>query len=319
MIPSPVTHAAAPASRSAASTEVERLVPIKDNLYCTIEGGLLRGEPVIVKRYRGTDATLARREAEALAFVADMVEGEPGWMAARPLRFDADTNTLVMERLPGQPLSSLLARADRERRARDRLLFAMDRLGSLLSRIRAATLRPGASPSPFLLEYMAHVSAGLEALPGLGPALFRGSGLSAVTLWQELVHSGEDPSWSHGDLVFRNMVISGDRLGIIDLANTNGRAHLLNDLYGLEVALESAPVSQRLRAELRRSLRRGLRPLDFPPEAHRFYWELNRRRWLYLHLRSHRPGKVARGVYSLGRVGYRYDPRRLSWPPRGDL
>ncbi|MFW5921195.1 MAG: phosphotransferase, partial [Polyangiales bacterium] len=235
---------------------------------------------------------------------------------SRTIAFDPDTNSLCMAWVHGQPLSEVLERAQNDSSARRRCAHAMRLVGVLLQRLRTATRKPDAQPSPFLHEYMAYVSNGLEGLPILGRARFRGYGAQAETLWRELLRARETPSTCHGDLALKNIRMRGYRAGLIDFASTNDRSHLLSDIYGLFVHLRTGRFDDTFRRSLLDSLFRGIgKEAAYPDPVHRFHWEMQRRRWLFFKLVQGNAAQHLEGLRGLSELGLPLlDPQPVSLP-----
>jgi len=274
---------------------------IRQNKYCRIYRVELERGPLIVKRYIAGKPSLERSEARALELYEGLAETVPGLLAGRLEAFDADTRTVAMTFLPGELMSSVLRRASSDRAASRRCVEAMETIGRALVALRTTTVKGSDTPDPFLLEYLSHVTAGLRRIPLLGPRLVRGP--EPRELFEAMVDTGEPPSFSHGDLVFANVLIHGSQVGLIDFANTLDRAHLLNDLCGLQIALDAKPMPRGLRAELNGALRRTVGDqAQAPRPVREFYRELHRRRWLYLQLRESGPRGVAGVLRSWSRL-----------------
>lgn len=280
--------------------ELDALKSLKTNAYCRIYRAEHGGVPVLVKHYPdAAHGELARREAEAVDLYASLVSEHPGLLSCRTLAFNPGSNVLCTEFLQGELMAQSLHRARRDRAVREQCARAMQHVGWFLGRLRERTLVEGGRPSPFLQEYIRYTSRGLETLPGLGKTLFRGFEAQADELFGALCRADCPPSSVHGDLVFANMVRSGDRVGLIDFANTNDRSHPPNDLYNLAIALRSKRLGRRFRRALWEHMLRGLGPLELPPAVARFYWEFHRRRWLFLKLAQGGAVSRAQGVGDL--------------------
>jgi len=163
---------------------------------------------------------------------------------------------------------------------------------------------PGAETSPFIFEYAEYSSGQLERIPFLGSLLFRGLKKSTLELSETFKAAQVTPSFVHGDFVFRNIHVKGERVGLIDLANTIERSHTLNDLYNLKFALKNMLLSKAFKDELWSAFEDGMKPLSFPEIAHRFYYGYHRRRWLMLKMKSRNPKdqiQAIRGLFSFAR------------------
>jgi len=98
--------------------------------------------------------------------------------------------------------------------------------------------------------------------------------------------------------------VDGERVGLIDLANTIPKSHTLNDVYNLNFAFSNMILPKKFKVELWSAFQNGIKPLDFPEIAHHFYYEYHRRRWLMLKIRSRNPKdqmQAFRGLFGFAR------------------
>lgn len=289
--------------------DLESLEEIQENAYCTIFRGVSEGAPLIVKKYKGDDSSLVDTEAGGVDLYHRLASGDEELIDSRTLRLNSRRNIVAIQFVHGERLSSLVYRGARQADSRQRAVRIMGVLGRLLARLHRLTRRPGEETSPFMYEYLGHCSRRLRRLPGIGPILFRGMEASARELTESLRASGLTPSFVHGDFVFRNMHVLGDRIGLIDFANTIDHSHTLNDVYNLRMCLDAMLLPRGYREELRASFAEGLSGLEFPELAHRFYQEFHRRRWLMLKLSTRHPLLWGLAFYGLATFagGYRPD------------
>lgn len=276
---------------------------IKDNGRCFVYRGLRPDNDVIIKQYRSRDATLARREVHALHVYDEVCEDVPEALPVRVLAFDPETHTFCMEYVHGATMAQALERARGNSVREAAVARAMTVVGALLRALYERTRRSGVTPSPFLKEYLQHVSNGLRSVPLLGRTVFESYPLEAAALWDDLIQTGEPTSMIHGDPSLNNILVRGNRVGLIDFANTNDAAHLLADAYGLSVCLRTKRMSKGFRQQLFDALHQGMGGGNFTDAAHRFYWEWHRRRWLFLKLSSGGAGASAEGIRSLPELG----------------
>jgi hypothetical protein len=175
----------------------------------------------------------------------------------------------------------------------------MSVLGDLLREMLEGTPVPGEETDEFHFRYLRYASGRLpSALLGA-----RGDPEDLIREYRETIVT---PSFAHGDLVFVNIHVDGNRIGLIDFANSSCRSHHLNDIYALWFALENMWLPGRYRRELWASLVSSRGEVSFPPEAHRFWREYHRRRWLMLKVRSRNPRdliQAARGLLTFARPG----------------
>jgi hypothetical protein len=277
---------------------------IQTNAYCAIYRAAIQGAPYIVKAYFGDDPALMRAEADALNFYHEIAGSRPDLIDSRTVARNDAQNLICIQFVRGRRLSDLIYQGRRNAAVREQTVRAMAVLGALLKAFYERTVDPAAEPDAFLFEYFAYCSNRLETLPALGRLCFRGYGASASVLADAFRAARLPPSFAHGDLVFRNIHVEGEQVGLVDFANTNFRSHILNDVYNLYFALANMVLSRPYKTALLDGLRQGTADLRFPDIGHRFYREYHRRRWLMLKLTSRHPRDLlqfVRGWLTFGR------------------
>lgn len=272
---------------------------IQENKYCTIYRGGTRTGPCIIKKYKGEETELVAAEADALSLYHSLARDEPALIDSGPPRLIRDKNLLCIGFVDGDPFNEVLYRAPRDKALSGQCVLLMVTLGKTLRKLHENTLRPGEQASPFLFEYIAYASTRLERLPVLGTLLFRKAVVEGRDLAESFRSTAPDPSFVHGDLVFKNIHVKDDRLGLIDFANANPLSHPLNDIYNLRFALANMLIPRDFKKDLLDGFHQGLGELHFPETVHRFYYEYHRRRWLMLKLTSRNPGDVMQGFRGL--------------------
>jgi predicted Ser/Thr protein kinase len=291
--------------------ELVSLALIKENKYCVIYRGETGGGPVIIKKYKGDDPRLAGTEAEALRAYHVLAEENPHLIDSGIPVFNERANLLRIGFVEGDPMSEVLYRARNDARLQERCVGLMRVLGGALKTIRRRSQRPGEAPSPFVFEYLDHCSTTLERLPIIGPALFSGASREARDLADAFRRSADVPSFAHGDLVFKNIHVTEDRVGLIDFGNANPLSHTLNDVYNLLFALYNMWLPTSFKVRLREGFREGLAGLEFPEEAHRFYYEYHRRRWLMLKFHWGNAREKIEGFRGLVAFARPFSPRAM--------
>ena len=277
---------------------------IQENKYCRIFRSENDGQPFIIKKYRGDDASLIKKEAKALNFYHRIAKDDPDLIDSRTVKLNAQENILCIGFVEGECFSDMLYRARRDDAAREISIRIMGILGRLMRTLHEMTRLPGAETSPFIFEYAAYSSQQLEEIPVLGFLLFQGLRKSTAQLSRDFKAARITPSFIHGDFVFRNIHVSGARVGLIDLANTIERSHTLNDVYNMHFALSNMILPADFKEALWSAFRDGTKPLSFPEIAHRFYYEYHRRRWLMLKIKGRNPRDKAqafRGLFSFAK------------------
>ena len=273
---------------------------IQTNAYCAIYQTIANGTPYIVKAYRSDDPRLMIAEAKALDFYHEIASERTNLIDSRAVARNDAENLLCIQYVPGERLSDLIYQGKHNLETRARTLRIMRTLGAVLNTFYNRTAQPDAEMDAFPFEYFTYCSKRLEALPILGRVWFRRYEASGAALAEAFRAARLTPSFAHGDLVFRNIHVDGERVGLIDFANTNFGSHLLNDGYNLLFALSNMILSRSYRADLREALRQGVGGLSFPDIGHRFYYEYHRRRWLLLKLNSSSLGDLFQVIRGLG-------------------
>jgi hypothetical protein len=268
---------------------------IQENKYCIIYLAATAEGYCILKKYKGDDTALVSAEAEALNLYHQVAQSDPMLMDSGLPLLKEDKNLLCIGFIDGDPFNIVLYRALKDRSLGRTCVGLMTTLGNTLSKIYETTRRSRAETSPFIFEYLEYCSTKLQRLPLLGPILFHGASTEALDLCGEFHGVALDPSFAHGDLVFKNIHVKNEQLGLIDFANANPLSHPLNDVYNLRFALANMLIPKRFKLELLKGFHTGLGRFDFPEAAHRFYYEYHRRRWLVLKLTSRSVGEVIQG------------------------
>lgn len=284
--------------------ELTSLDLIQENKYCYIYRSEADARPFILKKYKGDDSSLIREEAKALDFYHDIAGNDPDLIDSKAVKLNAEQNLLCIGFVEGECFSDVLYRGRKSAETREQSVRIMGILGRLIKSLHKMTRMPGAETSRFIFEYSEHTSRQLESIPVLGSLLFSGLKKSTSQLSESFKAARITPSFIHGDFVFRNIHVEGERVGLIDLANTIQRSHTLNDVYNLRFALSNMILPKKFKAELWSAFRDGMEPLTFPEIAHQFYYEYHRRRWLMLKIKSHNPRdqmQAVRGLFSFAK------------------
>jgi thiamine kinase-like enzyme len=264
------------------------------NAYCAIFSATYKkaGETksAIVKRYKPESTELARTESQSLDFYSQTIADMPEFMPSRSLAFCEQTNLIAIEYVPGVRFTEATYKSiARPARTKQVVRFCHS-LGRLLSRFHEQTEQKSTPLSPMLDDYIRFTGRRLESLPKIGQSNFADAEAEGAQLFLEAAEASQDLGYfCHGDMVFRNIHIQGDKLGIIDWANTNRASHILNDLYNFYFAACNMWIPNRMRQTMIDAISDGLGPISFAPALHRFYYEYHRRRWLMLKLTGPKP------------------------------
>ncbi len=290
---------------------IDELRLIKENKYCYIFKAVSDKQPFIIKQYKGEDPSLVTTEAEALDFYHTIAEKDSDLIDSRAIKLIKEKNLLSIGYVEGEPFSELLYRSRRNPELQQQAVRNMRILGRFLNRLYSLTVSEDSVPSPFLFEYSDYCAEKLRRLLLFGGTTFRHIIDETHELSEQFRNADVPTSFIHGDFVFLNIHISGDRVGLIDLANTNRHSHLLNDLYNLLLALDNMVIPNKLKQRLREALKDGLGDLQFPTIAHHFYYEYHRRRWLMLKLGSFNPKDLLQGMRGLFGFAVPFKPERM--------
>jgi len=295
---------------AALGMELDRVSFIQANAYCRIYRAETGGRRVIVKQYRDGAAGQAMDEARAVDLYHEVAAGVHGLTDGRTLAANEAQGVICEEFVEGERMTEVVRRGARDAQDAGKAVRLMSALGALLARLRRRTARPGLPPAAFHFEYMAYCSRRLQDAPLAGALLFRGARASAERLSDAYRASGEAPSFAHGDFVFRNIHVDGERLGLIDFANAVFASHTLNDAYNLNTALAHATAPGAYQRKLREAFVEGLGGQAFSEAAHEFFYEYHRRRWLMLKLRTRNPLRWAQAARALAVFARPYEPGR---------
>jgi hypothetical protein len=292
--------------------EIGSLSLIKENKYCLIYLAATPDGSRIVKKYKAGDPSLVRIEAEALSFYHDLAESDPHLMDSGVPVLCEDKRLLGIGFIEGTPFNEVVYSARKNGSERERAVRIMRVLERLIRQIYDRTQRPQDVTSSFIFEYFNYCSTRLENLPLLGSLLFKKTSSEAKELADEFRFSKPVPSFIHGDLVFKNIHVKDELVGLIDFANANTCSHCLNDIYNLWFALANMVLPKSLKRNLLASFLAGFGPLDFPEIISRFYYEYHRRRWLMLKLTSRHPRDLVQGLRGLLTFARPFDHKVLA-------
>lgn len=279
--------------------DLKSLDLIKENKYCLIYVADTSLGRRIIKKYKGQDSNLVRIEAEALTFYHQLAENDSDLVDSGEPLLREEKNLLCIGFIEGDAFSDILYKARKNKFLREKSVRLMRILGKIVRTIYEKTQKPGEETAPFIFEYFEYCSKRLEKIPVLGATFFRRMSKDSIEISEDFRRSNIVPSFIHGDLVFKNIHVSDERLGLIDFANANSLSLPLNDIYNLHFALSNMLLPRSFKASLLDGFYYGMGKLDFPESAKRFYYEYHRRRWLMLKLTSRNPVDFIQGVKGL--------------------
>jgi hypothetical protein len=279
--------------------DLKSLDLIKENKYCVIYVADTPHGRRIVKKYKGEDSSLVKIESDALTFYHELAQNDSDLMDSGAPLLREDKNLLCIGFIEGDAFSDVLYRARKDEVVRNSSIRLMRILGRVIRTIYDTTRKPEEKTSPFIFEYFYYCSNRLHKMPILGDIFFKKMSEDSIEIAGEFERSNIEPSFIHGDLVFKNIHVKGERLGLIDFANANSLSHPLNDICNLRFALANMMIPKSFKTELLEGFYLGMGKLDFPQSVKRFYYEYHRRRWLMLKLTSRNPVDFMQGVRGL--------------------
>lgn len=262
---------------------------IRDNKYCTIYEGQTEGGRVIVKQYKGDDTDLAENEGKACDFYHQRAKDNPCIVDGRTLRFNREHNLLCLEFVEGERLSDIVNRSRWSPVARGLALNAMSVLGRFVRDVYEASVQGEQTLDPFYFEYLAYCSRNLETVPVVGQTVFQDASKSASRMQRELLEVRVKPSFAHRDLVFQNIHVTREKVGLIDFANASFRGHVLDDYYCLYTALNAMVLAPSLKKELWEAFASAVSIPAFSKIEHEFFSAFHKRRWLWITPRAKGP------------------------------
>lgn len=285
--------------KTVSGIEINKLLLLAENSYCSIFRGEATDGPLIIKKYKTDDDKLPRLEAKGVDMYHRLAASDNGLIDSRALFTDHEMNLVGISFVPGKSLAGFIYEHAGQAGDWPAICSFAERLGVFLRRARALSRKENAEFTPFHREYLLYCSKKLRALPFVGRPLFRDIETSAVELADALERSSECPSFAHGDFVFRNIHVDGDRLGLIDFANCLEDSHPLNDAFNLWFALQNMIIAQSLKKQVWQAFLNGLGSERFAEPAINFFYEYHRRRWLMLNLGSRDPRRWARAILGI--------------------
>jgi tRNA A-37 threonylcarbamoyl transferase component Bud32 len=275
---------------------------IATNKYCRILQGSSGGAPVVMKAYHAGEPELVRREADGIRLYDRLSAADARFLPAKVLALDEEQRLLIMSFVPGRRLSDVVREVAKDQRRWAEAEELLHLAGEFLRSVRMQTTLAEGETDPFHAEYIRYCSGRLGSL--LGGLPFSAAPAEANGLWEAYRTAGTRPSTAHGDFVLRNLHVEGDRIGVIDFANTLTASHPLNDLYNMRQGLEAMWLPRGMATKLWRAMQDGFGTESFPEADHAFFHEFHRRRWLMLNLGSRQPIrwlKAARGLCCFAR------------------
>lgn len=279
--------------------EIRSLRLLAENNYCLIYLGDTARKPLIIKKYKTADNELARLEAAGVATYHLIVAGDEGFIDSQPLFCDDEMKLVGISFVEGKCLADYLYQQSQVSTSWPELCEIVEKLGIFLRKARECSQKPGQNFTPFHRDYLSYCSKKLRRLRLVGSFFFADIEKDVSRLSDALNPANADPSFAHGDFVFRNIHVHERRPGLIDFANCLEASHQLNDVFNLWFALQNMIISGELKSRLWESFLRGLGQADFSEPVLHFFFEYHRRRWLMLNLGSKDPRRWMRAFYGM--------------------
>jgi hypothetical protein len=208
--------------------EVARLLPAfrargapRRTLKSRLLLGTAGGQDVLVKKLVRREALWRWYFARELQLYERFAVERPPWRVPRMLAADEGAGLLVLERLPGPALATYRRQADAlDERSLDALVQLCDGIGAWT---RGLELAPADPPPPAAVAAMRDrlledpsapltwVLDGIERAAALGFVA-----RDAAVLMQAHLRDHPVLSFAHGDLLPRNLLRAGERIGVVD-------------------------------------------------------------------------------------------------------
>lgn len=272
---------------------------LKNNAYCQIYHAFLQSpfsKEVIVKFYRSDQEgfSLASAEYQGLQHYQTLAGKVEGLAACKPLGLlqENNINALIFEYFTGRPLTIYFQKAIFSSFYRQKLFVFIARIVAYLQVNRSCVSDLNWSLSGFFANYLRYCSSQL-AKHSYGRLWCRHFPAEAEQLCQSLANAEMGNSgqcWIHGDLVPANILVNDkEELCFIDFANTQRDGHVLSDIYGFLRSIQLFQTIPNIYQPIidifdELSYRRL-----YSATEQAFFYELHRRRWLWLKITSWHP------------------------------
>ncbi len=272
---------------------------ITKNTYCSIYRGVHNSVPVIIKKYTTKTSEQAQNEARGFNTYHRLAAHTPEMIDARTLRLNRQNNILCVSFIPGKSLNSLIYSSLKRPSECDFICERIAALARFLHSTYIKTQQPKAKTDSFIFDHFRYCTHSLASLPLIGTRYFADAPRVANELCNRYPHADAPPSFCHGDLTGRNILVDTTRIGCIDFTNALARGHFLNDYYAFLRSIDSIYIPASLHLRLRDAFVSAASIPAFPEILHRFYYEYHRYKWLMLRFKSHSPLRWYTAVRSL--------------------
>lgn len=252
---------------------------IKKNPYCAIYRATYEQETVIVKHYVQDQEKLVANEAKSVTLYQKIAARSHESLDCKVIECHVSHGLLVVSFVPGTSLSQHIYRS----KNRQQLLKNIVSLGKLLASIYRETQQTGMLDN-FFYEYIDYCQQKLQAVHGVRKYLATRYRFPQVKKLQSL-----NISFSHGDFVPANIHVEGDKIGLIDFANSNDHAHIVNDIINFRIAINNMLIAKSLKRDILQALHRGIGELIVDPAVVDLFRAFHYYRWLMLNIHSKNP------------------------------
>jgi tRNA A-37 threonylcarbamoyl transferase component Bud32 len=260
------------------------------------------GKSLIIKKYKKHCSVSVQMESWALDFYHEIAKDFGEIIDCRTVKLNPDKDMLCMSLMEGENFADILFRSQKDEKSAQRALKTMTALGNFLRRLYNKTCTSKLETSVAVYENMDYFSRQLESIPLIGPLFFHECGACAKDISETFRRSNLPPSFAHGNLVCENILVDGDRLGLVNFSAANFKSHILDDVYNMRFSLANMTLPRSFKKALLDAFYREIDTLRFPSAAHRFYYEYHRRRWLLQKIKNHNPLSWVQATTGL--IGY---------------
>ena len=252
---------------------------IKRNPYCAIYRATCEQEIVIAKHYVKDQEQLVGNEAKSVALYQEIARSCDAWLDCKVIECNTQDGLLVVSFVPGTSLSQHIYHS----KNKSLLLENIASLGKLLASIYRDTQKIGAIDS-FFYEYIEYCQQKLQAVRGIRKHLIKRYRFPQIKKLQS-----SNISFSHGDFVPANIHVEGDKIGLIDFANSNHHAHIVNDIINFRIAINNMLIAKNLKRDILQALHQGIGELTIEPSVVDLFHAFHYYRWLMLNINSKNP------------------------------
>ena len=283
--------------------DIQALDFVKENAYCKIFQAKSGDDVFILKEYKGETEHLVLGEAKAIDVYHSIVKNSSCWLDCRVLQVLPEKKLLAISFVPGERLSKWVYGGNFHRGKREYVLERVRDLGQLLREFYLRTRKAGEKTASFFYEYLEYCSKRLAGKWMMDGGLLE----DAKALIHSMQRAEGEVCFCHGDFVPRNIHVLGDKIGLVDFANSNGFSHFYNDFCNFRFALGNMLISRIYRRKILHAFHKEIEDISVGKVTKDFYHEYHRRRWLLLKIISKNPLdwlQFMRGYFSFARANH---------------